>query len=114
MEGPEPHVVSVRAPRVATGLLAAARAAPVVTSEGALLANVPQRFLSPQIRTILASQMREGSVQTDSCCVHLNFGFSSQPVTQPPPHFRLLQTQLEASLFQISGAAATGGNSCCN
>lgn len=59
MEGPQPRVVSFRAPGVAAGLLPAARNAPVVTSERALLVNVPQRFLSPEIRTIFACLLRE-------------------------------------------------------
>lgn len=69
-------MVSVRAPRVATGLLAAARNAPVVTSEGALLMNVPQRFLSPQIRTILASEQI-------LVAFTLTLGYLSSPLRNP-------------------------------
>lgn len=90
-------MVPVGAPRVATGLLAAAPNAPVVTSEGALLVNVPQRFLSPQIRTILAGQMRERKASKQILGAFTStLGSLSSPLRNPPPHFRLLQTQREA------------------
>lgn len=114
-------MVSVRAPRVATGLLAAARNAPVVTSEGALLVNVPQRFLSPQIRTTLACQMRERERASKQILVAFTstLGYLPSPLRNPlrisvsskqnskPPCSKFLALQrLEETVGAIKPASA--------
>lgn len=59
--------------------------APVVTSEGALLVSVPQRFLSPLIRPILAGQMRERKASEQILVAFTStLGYLSSPLRNPP------------------------------
>lgn len=107
-------MVSFRAPGVARGLVAGARNAPVDTEGGgAVLVNVPERFLPPQIKATFARLLRKRTIQTESRSSHLNFGVSFYPVTQP---LRIPVSSKQSSKLLCSkfGAAATGGSSCCN
>lgn len=50
---------------------------------GAVLVDVPERFLPPQIKATFARLLRKRTIQAESRSSHLNFGVSFYPVTQP-------------------------------
>lgn len=50
---------------------------------GAVLVNVPEHFLPPQIKATFARLLQTRTIQTESRSSHLNFGVSFYPITQP-------------------------------